>query len=179
MIGKPHRGFVLGPKPGEITIGSTKSDFLPGRISIAPVEDHQDERIAPGSVEYGDTEIPDLGTPPREPAWADDCEELYGKFGELVAKTDKRLSGIEQQLTHAPDAQFARSLLDFNERLTRIEKQIAFMSNAQAMQERQIALHKRATGLDMAIKACPGQDAGEITMTAEAFVIWLEPGVSG
>lgn len=158
-----------------------------------PLDDHQDERgpagaaltsmahpgsvpqdLDPDSIEYDEIDAP---AP---------LEDLERRISELSAVVGQRMSALEKQLLAdrdalgGSDAQFARSLLDFNERLTRIEKQIAFMSSAQAMQEKQMSLHKRATALDLAIKAC-GSDvtAGDLTGTADAFVIWLEAGVSG
>ena len=90
------------------------------------------------------------------------------------------ISRIDQEIRVGPDAQFARSLLDFNERLTRIEKQIAFMSSAQALQEKQMDLNKRATALDLAIKARgPDDSGGDTTATAEAFLVWLNGGAAG
>ena len=155
-----------------------------------PLADHQLERIGddvnPDGVALNSMAHPGSVYHDLDPdAIIEDEIDLSSPMGAAIvtgihARLDELRAELHAEIQRAPDAQFARSLLDFNERLTRIEKQIAFMSSAQALQERQLMLHKRATGLDMAIKACgPGQMADDITSLAQAFVVWLEPGVSG
>jgi hypothetical protein len=172
MIGKRHiglAGYPLKPSAEEL---------------VAALEDHQGERRPDGaaltSMAHPGSVPPDLDPDQIERAWVEVEDPPWRAEMTQMAKSIGKELDTLRALSQASDPQFARSLLDFNERLTRIEKQIAFMSSAQALQERQLALHKRATGLDLAIKACgPGQHADDFTSTAEAFVIWLEPGVSG
>lgn len=76
------------------------------------------------------------------------------------------------------DPQVVRSLLDLNERLRRLEKQVAFMASAQAMQERQILLHTRATAADLAIKGAVPGDLAMQTAMADAWLAWLNAGVT-
>lgn len=185
MIGKPRdplAGYPGHPRPGaaaRITDHQNERPLSPAEAEAAlkaevaafPARDIGNgvalQLMAPlGSVPSGDLD-PD----------AEIAEPWTIPFVEMAKQIRELRERIEIQ---PPDAQFARSLLEFGERLTRIEKQIAFMSSAQAMQEKQMSLHKRATALDLAIKAC-GQvaSAGDLTSIADAFVIWLDAGVMG